>query len=1010
MTGTFSRWLNVLWGGSGFLGLFVIGFIWLGLSYLEKVEHNGAELAAIRGSDNLARAFERHFSAGLDEADRILLAMRKSYLAHPDAFDFKPWLLSNNGASSPILLLGVIGPNGILKSTNAAANSAPPIDFSESEQFKVHVHSVGDRLYISSPVIGRTTGKPSLLITRRIENIDGSFGGVVTASLNIDYFTQLYNAVDLGSNGLVSITGTDGIVRITDHHNPSRLGLDLSNSDLLRHYRVNAIGDFATESGVRDNIPRLIAYRAIGNYPLIITVGLSKAEVFASAVAHSKMYNYVGAFLSLFILLIVAFNLRASISLTRMADQLKMKNIQFRTALANMSQGLSMFDASHKLIVANERYGELYGLDSELTKPGTSIRAILDYRVACGAAPDDPEKYINDRVGELAANKPYQITNKLSDGRFISVAHQPMDGGGWVTTHADITEQKLAEEKLDETKAFLDSIIENIPIAIIVKDAKTREFVLVNRAFEAMIGLRRDELLGRTLFDIYQAKDAELIDKTDNEYLLNSVGPNYKQFEVETPMRGLRIHATTRIVVRDNQGNPKYLVVAIEDVTDRRKSEQQIAFMAHHDALTGLANRVAVAQKIEEAAARQRRFGEPFSVLLLDLDRFKYVNDTLGHPAGDALLREVATRLKAFLRETDVLARLGGDEFAIIQTGEADQRQEASGLADRIIDIIAKPLDIEGTEVHISGSIGIALAPAHATDNDSLLKMADMALYSAKLAGRNGYRFFDPEMSVAASERQGLERDLRRAITQEEFELHYQPIIDTKTRKICGAEALIRWRHPTKGMIPPDQFIPLAEETGLIAQIGEWVLLTACIEAVSWPASVKVAVNLSPVQFRKSNLPDVVMYALAQSGLPPEQLELEITETALIESAADCLPALRQFKNLGIAVALDDFGTGYSSLSQLTMFPFDKIKIDKSCTQNLTKRTECAAIVSATLTLAQSLDIATTAEGVETVQQYQLLRMAGVTSLQGYLFKRPGPASEIDFDGVYTVPEVEDAA
>ena len=432
--------------------------------------------------------------------------------------------------------------------------------------------------------------------------------------------------------------------------------------------------------------------------------------------------------------------------------------------------------------------------------------------------------------------------------------------------------------------------------------------------------------------------------------------------------------------------------------------------MAHHDTLTGLANRAAVVQKIEEAAARQRRNGALFSVLLLDLDRFKGVNDTLGHPAGDALLREVATRLKAFLRETDFLARLGGDEFAIIQGGEVDQREAASALANRIIEMFAQPFNIDGNEVNIGTSIGIALAPEHAADPDNLLKMADMALYRAKSAGRNGYQFFDPEMSKAASVRHELEKELRQAIQNNELELHYQPIIDSKTRKICSAEALMRWRHPTKGIIPPDQFIPLAEETGLITQIGEWVLHTACVEAATWPAGTKVAVNLSPVQFRKSNLADVVMYALAQSGLAPDRLELEITETALIESAAECLPALRQFKSLGIAIALDDFGTGYSSLSQLTMFPFDKIKIDKSFTQNITKRSDCAAIILATLTLAQNLDIATTAEGIETAEQYRLLRLAGVTLLQGYLFKAPGPASEIDFDTVYDVPEIADAA
>ncbi|MGB7037582.1 MAG: bifunctional diguanylate cyclase/phosphodiesterase, partial [Xanthobacteraceae bacterium] len=380
------------------------------------------------------------------------------------------------------------------------------------------------------------------------------------------------------------------------------------------------------------------------------------------------------------------------------------------------------------------------------------------------------------------------------------------------------------------------------------------------------------------------------------------------------------------------------------------------------------------------------------------------------HPAGDALLIEVATRLKGLLRETDVLARLGGDEFAVIQSGETDQRDAAKSLAERIIAALGQAFEIEGGNISIGTSIGIALATARESGADDLLKMADLALYRAKSAGRNGYCYFAAEMSEIASARQEIESDLRRAIQNGEFELQYQPIVDSKTRRICSAEALVRWRHPAKGLIYPDLFIPLAEETGLITQIGEWVLRAACAEAARWPVECKLAVNLSLVQFRKSNLRDVVMRALADSGLQPERLELEITETALIESAAECLPALRQFKSMGITIVLDDFGTGYSSLSQLAMFPFDKIKIDKSFTQNLTKRSECAAIVSATLTLAQNLDIATTAEGVETVDQYRLLRLAGVTFLQGYLFKRPGPASEIDFNGTYGGVVLENAA
>jgi diguanylate cyclase (GGDEF)-like protein/PAS domain S-box-containing protein len=692
--------------------------------------------------------------------------------------------------------------------------------------------------------------------------------------------------------------------------------------------------------------------------------------------------------------------------------QLQARNLQFDAALNNMTQGLTMFDTAGRLVVCNARYLQMYGLSPDIIKLGCTVRDLVHQRIAAGTFFSvDPEKYIADLTAAMTKKNPISTTMDLTDGRVITVISQPIaEGGGWLVTHEDITEQRRAEQELGETKRFLDSIIANIPIAVVVKDAKTRKFILVNRAFATMLDLSQNDLLGKTVFDIYGNKAAERLDSADNETLRSSNGVNYSEYEVEMPMRGMRIHATNRIVIRNDQGDAKYLVAVIDDVTERKKSEQRIAFMAHHDALTGLANRAAVAQKIEDAAARHRRWGDPFTVLLMDLDRFKNVNDTLGHPAGDALLQEAARRLKTFLRETDALARLGGDEFAIIQGGETNQREAASTLADRIIELIAKPFNIDGNEVNIGTSIGIALAPEHGTNPDSLLKMADMALYGAKSAGRNGYRFFDPEMGNAANARLALENELRHAIQQDQLELHYQPIIDTKTRRICAAEALVRWRHPTKGMIFPDKFIPLAEETGVIAQIGEWVLRTACSDGVTWPVNVRVAVNLSPAQFRKAKISDIVLNALAESGLPPERLELEITETVLIESAAECLPALRQFKNLGITIALDDFGTGYSSLSQLAMFPFDRIKIDKSFTQNLTKRTECAAIISATLTLAQLLDIATTAEGVETADQCRLLRLAGVTSMQGYLFKHPCPISEIDFDGTYDGPAIADAA
>ncbi len=499
----------------------------------------------------------------------------------------------------------------------------------------------------------------------------------------------------------------------------------------------------------------------------------------------------------------------------------------FRTALKNMAHGLCMFDREQRLVVCNERYATMYGLSPEQIKPGTTLRSILEARIRTGKPPKDAEQHIRTRLKAVSGGKPYVFQNELSDGQVYAVNHQPMPGGGWVAMHIDITEQRRAERALDETKQFLDSIIENIPVSVVVKDAKTRKYLHVNRAFETMLGLPRSEMLGRTAFDIHRSKDAQVIDDADTESLEDGDRINYKEIEVTTAMRGPCLQATSRILIRDNKGEVKFLIAVIDDVTERKKAEQRIAFLAHHDALTGLANRAALTQKIEEAAARQRRRDEPFTVLLLDLDRFKQVNDTLGHPAGDTLLTEVATRLKSLLRETDALARLGGDEFAIIQAGETNQQEAARSLADRVIAILGKPFRIAGNDVSIGTSIGIALAPEHENGPDHLLKMADLALYRAKSAGRNGYCFFDPEMSEIASARQEIENDLRRAVMQNELELHYQPIVDSRTRKSCSVEALVRWRRPTKGLLYPDLFIPLAEETGLITQIGDWVLRTA---------------------------------------------------------------------------------------------------------------------------------------------------------------------------------------
>jgi diguanylate cyclase (GGDEF)-like protein len=436
-------------------------------------------------------------------------------------------------------------------------------------------------------------------------------------------------------------------------------------------------------------------------------------------------------------------------------------------------------------------------------------------------------------------------------------------------------------------------------------------------------------------------------------------------------------------------------VATHEDVTERWRSEARIAHMARHDSLTDLPNRVLFMEKMNESLTRLTSSGAMFCVFIFDLDLFKAVNDSLGHPIGDLLLKSVASRLGELIGEPDTVGRLGGDEFAILQVVKSDARTEASALAHRLIDAIGTPYEIEGHPVVIGISMGIAIAPADGNESSMLLKHADLALYRAKSDGRNCFRFYESQMDAAVQLRRALEVDLGNALARREFELHYQTVMAASTREPCGAEALVRWRHPRRGLMGPDQFIPLAEEIGLIDALGEWILRTACAEAAAWPAHVKIAINLSPAQFRRGDLAGIITSALDHSGLAADRLELEITESVLLQKSEGNLATLHAIKRLGASIVLDDFGTGYSSLGYLRMFPFDKIKIDRVFVQELASRSDCAAIVCAITGLARSLNIVTTAEGVETEEQLSLVRAAGCNQVQGFLFGKPGPASAL---------------
>jgi diguanylate cyclase (GGDEF)-like protein len=674
-------------------------------------------------------------------------------------------------------------------------------------------------------------------------------------------------------------------------------------------------------------------------------------------------------------------------------------------ALENMLQGLAMFDAEQRLIVCNRRYRDMYGLTCDQVKPGTTVRQILQYRIDNGFYHvRDVESFLGswtDKFGEVSTR-----IQELADGRIISVTRRSMANGGRLVTHEDITErQKLHarlehqhklleahEERLRLQNLQLDAALNNIVQGLAMFDAEQR-LILCNRRYGEIYGLSAEQTrLGITLQEIIQHRiDNGLGSEKSAQDIVDAIlrrrdGGNFGQFYNQLS-DGRSVAVTVRRMA--NGGT----VTTHHDITEQRRSEAKIAHMAVHDTLTGLPNRVLLNERLEQALTRVKR-GEMVAAHILDLDHFKHVNDTLGHPAGDKLLRMVADRLRKVARETDTVARMGGDEFAIVQVA-INAPAEGTSLAERLISIVSEPYDVDGHHVVIGVSVGIAVGPSDGLNPDEIMRNADLALYRAKSDGRGAFRFFEPEMDAQMQARRTLECDLRKALPANEFELYYQPVVDLATNEISGFEALVRWHHPERGMVAPGAFIPLAEETGLIVPLGEWAIRQACGTAAQWPGNLKIAVNLSPAQFRSPGLLNAIVGALATTGLGPDRLELEITETILLQDSEKTLATLSRLRELGVRVVMDDFGTGYSSLSYLQSFPFDKIKIDRSFVKDIADNPGSLNIVRAVAALAKGLGMSTTAEGVETAEQLDSIRAEGCTEMQGFLFSRPLPAGEV---------------
>ncbi|RXT48765.1 diguanylate cyclase [Bradyrhizobium betae] len=837
-------------------------------------------------------------------------------------------------------------------------------------------------------------GKWTTVVARRLNGTDGTFFGAMVRRIDPDSYQNYFASVALAEGTAISLFDRDGKMLARYPHVEAMIGTSYKNAPLMQKVLTHGGQQTLRVTSPFDGEERLGSAASLNHFPLVIVA----TNTMSAALADWRQqtgFMVTTAMLSAAVIALILYLIIRQIDRQNREAQQRIESERQRldTALNNMSQGLILYDASGTIVTCNRRYADMFGLSHDVIKPGCHILEAMSHRKERDAFSGDVEAFCADVMRVVAEGTVSTRIHELPNGRAFQVINTPLAQGGWVATIEEITERRNLEQERDRNYMFLREIIDHIPSQITVKDAQTRQYLLINRTAEEQFGQSSEVIIGKTPFDMYPDAIARIVTDDDGKALEAPGGLFKDEHAWQSQTKGERYITSTRIGIRDKSGEPRYLISVIEDVTERRRAHEKIAHMAHYDALTDLPNRTLFREQIERELEKVAG-GQQFALLYIDVDEFKGINDSLGHHVGDELLKAIATRLRGCLKRGDLIARLGGDEFAVIQTAIKSSADVLS-FVTRIYEAIRQPYHCLGHQLSTDASIGIALAPQDGTDLDQLIKNADLAMYGAKASGRRTHRFFEPAMDASARARLTLEQDLRQALVNGGFEIHYQPLVDLRTNEVSGCEALLRWRHPERGMISPAEFIPIAEDTGLITELGDWVLRTACNEAATWPVHVRVAVNVSPVQLKCDTLALRIAGALAASGLAPSRLELEITEAVLIRDDEAALSILHQLRSIGVRIALDDFGTGYSSLSYLKRFPFDKIKIDRCFVADIAETSGAPVIVQAVVNIAAASHMTTVAEGVETEAQREMLRALGCTEMQGYLFSKPKPAAEV---------------